>query len=350
MQDTVWLDEEKDLLCYIDQTLLPNELKICTCNDIFDLYDIIKRLSIRGAPAIGVGAAIGLYAAASRFEDESEDGFLYSFRKSAEIVNSSRPTAVNLSWAVRRMINRANAARGLGVDGIKASLKAEALAIYNEDIETCKMIGFYGDTLIKDGARILTHCNAGALAAVRYGTALAPIYTAHENGKSVHVYADETRPLLQGARLTAFELAENGIPVTLQCDNMVSSLMSKGMVDLVLVGADRIAMNGDAANKIGTLGVAIIAKHFGIPFYVCAPLSTVDPFCESGKDIIIEQRNQSEVTEMHYAKRMTHKRASVYNPAFDVTPNELITGIITEKGIFKGHELSTIEQLASARA
>ena len=350
MKDTVWLDEEKELLCYIDQTLLPNELKICTCNNIFDLYDIIKRLSIRGAPAIGVGAAIGLYAAASRFEDESEDGFLYSFRKSAEIVNSSRPTAVNLSWAIKRMIKCAEGARGSGVDGIKKALKAEALAIYNEDIETCKMIGFYGDTLIRDGARILTHCNAGALAAVRYGTALAPIYTAHENGKSVSVYADETRPLLQGARLTAFELAESGIPVTLQCDNMAASLIAKGMVDMVLVGADRIAMNGDAANKIGTLGVAIIAKHYNIPFYVCAPLSTVDPLCESGRDIVIEQRNASEVTEMHYAKRMTHKNVSVYNPAFDVTPNELITGIITEKGIFKGYELSTIEQLASARA
>ena len=343
MQDTVWLDEEKDLLCYIDQTLLPNELKICTCNNIFDLYDIIKRLSIRGAPAIGVGAAIGLYAAANRFEDETEDGFLYSFRKSADVVNSSRPTAVNLSVAVDRMVKRAENSAGLGVDGIKKALKKEALDIYNEDINTCALIGKHGDSLIKDGARILTHCNAGALAAVRYGTALAPIYTAVENGKKVSVYADETRPLLQGARLTAFELAENGVPVTLQCDNMVSSLMSKGMVDMVLVGADRISINGVTANKIGTLGVAIIAKHYGIPFYVFAPFTTVDASCVSGSDIIIEQRDGYEVTDMHYQKRMTHKDVSVYNPAFDVTPNELITGIITEKGVFKCHELKSVK-------
>ena len=341
MRDTVWLDEERELLCYIDQTLLPNEQKICTCNNIFDLYEVIKRLSIRGAPAIGVGAAIGLYAAAARFEDESVDGFLYSFRKSCEIVSSSRPTAVNLSWAVKRMQDVAENARDSGVDGIKSALKSEALAIYNEDIATCRQIGIYGSELIHDGDSVLTHCNAGALAAVRYGTALAPVYLAHESGKRVRVYADETRPLLQGARLTAFELAENGIPVTLQCDNMAASLMSKGMIDIIFVGADRVAKNGDVANKIGTLGLAIIAKHYGVPFYVCAPFSTVDLCCESGDDIIIEQRNGTEVSEMHYKKRMTHKNASVYNPAFDVTPAELITGIITERGIFKSGEIGS---------
>ena len=339
MKDTVWLDEEKDLLMYIDQTKLPGEMKICACNDIFDLYEVIKRLSIRGAPAIGVGAAIGLYAAAARFEDESEDGFLYSFKKSADIVNSSRPTAVNLSWAVKRMLKCAESNRGKGINAIKAALKQEAKNIYNEDIETCKKIGEWGEGLIKDGANILTHCNAGALAAVRYGTALAPIYVAAEKGKKVHVYADETRPLLQGARLTVFELAENGIDVTLQCDNMAASLMSSGKIDAVFVGADRVAANGDAANKIGTMGVAIIAKHFGIPFYVCAPFSTIDFDCESGKDIVIEQRLGKEVSEMHYTAPMTHKDAKIYNPAFDVTPNELITGIITERGIFKGGEL-----------
>lgn len=341
MRDTVWLDEERELLCYIDQTLLPNEQKICTCNNIFDLYEVIKRLSIRGAPAIGVGAAIGLYAAAARFEDESVDGFLYSFRKSCEIVSSSRPTAVNLSWAVKRMQDVAEGSRDSGVDGIKSALKSEALAIYNEDIATCRQIGIYGSELIHDGDSVLTHCNAGALAAVRYGTALAPVYLAHESGKRVRVYADETRPLLQGARLTAFELAENGIPVTLQCDNMAASLMSKGMIDVIFVGADRVAKNGDVANKIGTLGLAIIAKHYGVPFYVCAPFSTVDLCCESGDDIIIEQRNGTEVSEMHYKKRMTHKNASVYNPAFDVTPAELITGIITERGIFKSGEIGS---------
>lgn len=340
MKDTVWLDKEKDLLMYIDQTLLPNELKVCSCSDAFELFDIIKRLSIRGAPAIGVGAAIGLYAAASRFEDETESGFLYSFFKCADIVKSSRPTAVNLAVAVERMKKCAESNKGSGVEAIKKALKREALDIYNEDIETCKKIGEHGNALIPDGAGILTHCNAGALAAVRYGTALAPIYVAHEKGKRIHVYADETRPLLQGARLTAFELAENGVPVTLQCDNMVSSLMAKGVIDAVFVGADRVAANGDTANKIGTSGVAIIAKHYGVPFYVCAPFTTIDFNCESGEDIVIEQRSENEVTEMHYRTRMTHKDVSVYNPAFDVTDHTLITAIVTERGVFTVDELS----------
>lgn len=339
MIDTVWLDEENDLLMYIDQTKLPNELSVCSCKDTFELYDIIKRLSIRGAPAIGVGAAIGLYAASARFEDESEDGFIYSVKKSAEYINSSRPTAVNLSWALKRMVKCAESAVGSGVDGIKAALKQEALNIYNEDIETCRKIGEYGEALIKDGDGILTHCNAGSLAAVRYGTALAPIYIAVEKGKSVSVYSDETRPLLQGARLTVYELAESGIPVTLQCDNMAASLMASGKINAVFVGADRVAANGDAANKIGTLGVAIIAKHYGIPFYVCAPFSTIDFDCPDGKSIVIEQRAETEVTELHYVKNMTHKDAKVFNPAFDVTPAELISGIITERGVFESGKL-----------
>lgn len=340
MKDTVWLDEEKDLLMYIDQTELPNAEIIRSCGDAFELCDIIKRLSIRGAPAIGVGAAIGLYAAAKRFEDETEDGFLYSFGKIAGIVKNARPTAVNLAYGVDRMQKCAANAKGSGVEGIKAALKAEALAIYNEDIETCKRIGDYGETLIKDGMGILTHCNAGALATVRYGTALSPIYAANENGKKIRVYADETRPLLQGARLTAYELCENGIDVTLQCDNMVSSLMARGLIDMVLVGADRIAANGDTANKIGTSGIAIIAKHYNIPFYVCAPFSTVDLNCKNGDGIVIEQRDGREVTEMHYTAPMSHKDVKVYNPAFDVTKSELITAIITEKGIFKSNELT----------
>lgn len=339
MTDTVWLDEEKDLLMYIDQTKLPQELSICSCKDVFELFHIIKRLAIRGAPAIGVGAAIGLYAASSRFEDESEEGFLYSLKKSAQHINSSRPTAVNLSWALKRMVCCAENAIGSGIDGMKSALKKEALSIYNEDIETCRKIGEYGERLIADGATVLTHCNAGALAAVRYGTALAPVYIAAEKGKRVSVYSDETRPLLQGARLTVYELAESGIPVTLQCDNMAASLMSQGKIDAVFVGADRVAKNGDAANKIGTLGVAIIAKYYNIPFYVCAPFSTIDFECESGKNIVIEQRVATEVTDMHYKHKMTHKDAQVYNPAFDVTPAELITAIITERGVFKSDEL-----------
>lgn len=339
MKDTVWLDEKTDSLMYIDQTKLPNDFCVCSCTSAVDLYNIIKRLAIRGAPAIGVGAAIGLYAAAFRLEDESEDGFLYSVTKCANLINSSRPTAVNLSWAMKRMINAAKAAVGSGIPNIKKAMKKEALSIYNEDIETCRKIGENGNTLIKNGDTVLTHCNAGALAAVRYGTALAPVYFAHENGKRIEVFADETRPLLQGARLTVYELAENGIPVTLICDNMAASLMAKGRISEIFVGADRVAANGDTANKIGTLGVAVLAHHFGVPFYVCAPFSTIDFDCESGDNIVIEQRSPDEVTTLHYSKFMTHRKAQVYNPAFDVTPSELITGFVTEKGIFKGEEL-----------
>jgi len=236
------------------------------------------------------------------------------------------------------MIKAANIADG-GVEDIKNALKAEALTIYREDITNCKAIGENGSALINDGYNILTHCNAGALATVRYGTALAPIYIAIEQGKRVSVYADETRPLLQGARLTAWELAENGVDVTLICDNMAASLMQMGAIDAVFVGADRIAANGDAANKIGTLSVAVNAYHFGVPFYICAPKSTIDYRCPDGSAIIIEERDPYEVTEMHYKQRMTHKSVHVYNPAFDVTPHELITAIITEQGIFKGGEL-----------
>ncbi len=339
MTDTVWLDEEKDLLMYIDQTLLPKELKVCSCDNIKDLYDIIKRLSIRGAPAIGVGAAIGFYASCKRIEADTEDMFFDILKKDAEYLNSSRPTAVNLSWALKRMVACAEKQRGNGIDSIKAALKTEAIVIYNEDIDTCRKIGEHGQKLIPDGATILTHCNAGALAAVRYGTALAPIYVAAEKGKKIKVYSDETRPLLQGARLTVYELCENGIDTTLQCDNMAASIMSQGKIDAVFVGADRVAANGDAANKIGTFGLAIIAKYFNIPFYVCAPFSTIDFDCESGERIIIEQRKGEEVAELHYAQRMTHPDAKIYNPAFDVTPAELITGIITERGIFKSYEL-----------
>lgn len=339
MIDTVWLDEDRDLLMYIDQTKLPSELRVCSCSSIFELADIIKRLSIRGAPAIGVGAAIGLYAAASRFEDDSVEGFLYTLTKSAQYLLGTRPTAVNLSWALKRMIGRAEKAAVHGVDMMKLALKDEARYIYTKDIETCRKIGEHGEKLIKDGASILTHCNAGSLAAVRYGTALAPIYIASEKGKKVSVFADETRPLLQGARLTAYELAESGIDVTLLCDGMAASLMKEKRIDAVFVGADRVAANGDTANKIGTYGLAIIAKEFGVPFYVCAPFSTIDFECENGSKIVIEQRAGSEITEMHFSERMTHERVSVYNPAFDVTPHGLIAGIITERGILRSDEL-----------
>ncbi|HAN21961.1 MAG: S-methyl-5-thioribose-1-phosphate isomerase [Clostridiales bacterium GWF2_36_10] len=334
LTDTVWMDQEKDLLCCIDQTKLPNEKVVISIYEARDTYSAIKRLAVRGAPAIGVAAAIGLYAACVRFEDKEVQGFLYSLNKTAELLNSSRPTAVNLSWALKRMLAIAENYSQSNVNNLKAVLKAEALNIYNEDIEVCRKIGENGLSLLKDGSSILTHCNAGSLAAVRYGTALAPIYIGKEKGYNFKVYADETRPLLQGARLTAYELCENGIDTTLICDNMSASLMQKGMVDAVLVGCDRVAANGDTANKIGTLGVALIAKAYSVPFYVCAPYSTIDYSCKSGEDIIIEQRDASEVMELHFINRMTHPDAKVYNPAFDVTPAELITAFITEKGVF----------------
>lgn len=339
LTDTVWMDTENDLLCCIDQTKLPNEKVILSLHEAKDIYTAIKTLAVRGAPAIGVAAAIGLHAASSRFEDTESEGFLYSLKKTAEFLNSSRPTAVNLSWALSRMINTAEQNKDKNVSEIRAVLKEEALAIYNEDIAVCRKIGENGVSLLKDGFCILTHCNAGALAAVRYGTALAPIYVGKEKGLTLHVYADETRPLLQGARLTAYELCENGIDTTLICDNMAASLMQKGKIDAVIVGCDRVAANGDAANKIGTLGVAVLAKTFGVPFYISAPFSTIDFSCKSGEDIVIEQRAGEEVTELHYKKRMTHPEVKVYNPAFDVTPAEYITAFITEKGIIKPEEL-----------
>ena len=334
MTDTVWMDTKNDLLCCIDQTRLPSERATLELHEARDIYSAIKRLSVRGAPAIGVAAAIGLYAACARFEDKETEGFLYSLGKTASLLNASRPTAVNLSWALERMLAVADRNKSKTVEKIKAALKKEALAIHSEDIAVCRKIGENGLALLKDGYSILTHCNAGALAAVRYGTALAPIYIGKEKGYSFKVFADETRPLRQGARLTAYELCENEIDTTLICDNMAASLMRKGVIDAVLVGCDRVAANGDTANKIGTLGVALIAKAFSVPFYVCAPYSTIDFTCGSGEDIVIEERDAHEVTELHYKTRMTHPAAKVYNPAFDVTPAELITAFITEKGIF----------------
>lgn len=339
LKDTVWMDTEKDALCCIDQTKLPERVVFLTLYEAKEIYTAIKNLVIRGAPAIGVAAAIGLYSVCARFEDTTSEGFLYSLQKTAELLNSSRPTAVNLSWALKRMLLKAEQNKNESVEDIKSILKKEAISIYEEDIRVCYKIGENGLSVLKDGYKILTHCNAGSLAAVRYGTALAPIYVGKEKGYNFKVYADETRPLLQGARLTAFELCENGIDTTLLCDNMSASLMQKGEVDAVIVGCDRVAANGDAANKIGTLGVAIIAKMFSVPFYVCAPFSTIDFNCKSGKDIIIEQRAPSEVIDLHYTHRMTHPDAKVYNPAFDVTPADLITAFITEKGVFAPKEL-----------
>lgn len=338
LPDTVMLDEGIPALLIIDQTLLPTELKIISLTELPEIWDAIKKLKVRGAPAIGVAAGIALYLAGhaiykSGVSDVTE--FLRKLKEDKEYLASSRPTAVNLFWALERMYKAAEdfiTAGGTAKDCV-THLREECKAIRDEDVASSKAIGEYGLTLIKDGYGILTHCNAGQLATVRYGTALAPIHVGREKGMNFKVYCDETRPLLQGARLSAYELMCDGVDTTVICDNMASQVMKDGKVQAVIVGADRIAANGDTANKIGTSGVAILAKYYGIPFYVAAPTSTIDISLSSGKLIPIEQRKGDEVTDMWYETPMAPEGVGVFNPAFDVTPNELITAIITEKGI-----------------
>ncbi len=333
LPQTVSLDTKKNELVIIDQTLLPGELKLLRISDLHSICDAIRCLKVRGAPAIGVAAALGLYCLAERFEDVKEEGFLYSLEKHAQLINSTRPTARNLSWALERMIDCANSHKGEGIPAMLKALRQCAMLIKRQDIAVCKRIGKYGASLLADGDCVMTVCNAGALAAVEYGTALAPVYVAAEGGKSVSVVSLETRPLLQGARLTAYELTANGIDTTTICDNMAASVLASGKVKAIFTGCDRVAANGDAANKIGTYMLAILAKHFGIPFYICAPYSTIDFDTATGKDIVIEERSSDEVRSLWYSKPMVAKDAKIYNPAFDVTPAELITAFITEKGI-----------------
>lgn len=339
--DTVWLDEEQSCVKLIDQTLLPNEEIILSLTDEKEMWDAIFSLKLRGAPAIGVGAALFLYVLVRRSNITDSKELIAFVQQKAEYLNSSRPTAVNLKWALDRMLSVID--KESDSQKILSTLKNEAKTIWKEDIEVCKKIGEYGASLIEDGDGVLTHCNAGRLATVRFGTATAPMYEAFNSGKKIKIYCDETRPLLQGARLTAYELKDAGLDVTLLCDNMASSLMKENKIQKIFVGCDRVAANGDAANKIGTSAVAILAKHYNIPFYVCAPFSTIDLNTKTGDDIIIEQRDASEVTSLWYEKPMAPEGISVYNPAFDVTDNNLITGFVTEKGIFTGAELSGIK-------
>ena len=331
--ETVALDDENSALVIIDQTKLPNETVILSLTDQKEIWQAIYLLQVRGAPAIGVAAAIALYLAAKQIQADSYDTFYPQFIAAKDYLNSARPTAVNLSWALNRMDALVQANAQKSVAEIKTILRDEAAAIKEEDVWVCRSIGEHGLSLIEDGFGILTHCNAGQLATAKYGTALAPIHLGHEKGYRFRVFTDETRPLLQGARLSAYELHSHGIDTTLICDNMASQVMKNGWVQAVFVGCDRVAANGDACNKIGTSGVAILAKYYGIPFYVCAPTSTIDRSMETGKDIVIEQRPAEEITEMWYAKRMAPQGVGVYNPAFDVADHELITGIVTEYGI-----------------
>lgn len=299
-----------------------------------DCWTAIKRLEVRGAPAIGDAAAYGVVLGLKEINAEDFDGFYQHFRKNKEYLASARPTAVNLFWALDRMERVALANREKAVPEIKKILEAEAEKIRQEDENTCRLIGEYGAELLTEGMTVLTHCNAGRLATAKYGTALSPIYVAKERGINVKVYADETRPLLQGARLTAYELQDAGVDVTLITDNMAAYVMKLGRIDMVIVGCDRVAANGDAANKIGTYGVAQLAKAHNIPFYVAGPFSTIDLATATGADIVVEERDPVEITN-GFGKQTAPDGVKVFNPAFDVTDHELITGFITEKGIIK---------------
>lgn len=316
----------------IDQTLLPGEEKYIIISELEDAYRAIKTLMVRGAPAIGVFAGLITAVLADKIDTNDYNTFVSIFKENSRYLNSSRPTAVNLSWALNEMEKVVNSESN--VSEAKDALFARARAIMEEDIASSKAIGNYGADLIKPGFGILTHCNAGALATVEYGTATAPMYIAKERGiEGLRIFCDETRPLLQGARLTSYELNKSGFDVTVLCDNMAASLMKSGQIDIIFVGADRIAANGDVANKIGTSSLAINAAHYGIPFYVCAPRSTFDESTKTGADIVIEQRDGSEVTDMWYESPMAPSGVKVYNPAFDVTDHSLIRGIIFEDGI-----------------
>lgn len=342
---TVALDENQCELVIIDQTKLPNEMALLHIHKLKETYDAIKTLAVRGAPAIGVAAAIGIYVACERFENDNIEGFQKEFYEAKEYLASSRPTAVNLFWALDRMDRVVKRNAGLSVKEMKMLLHDEALKILNEDIAVCRKLGEYGLTLIKNGYGILTHCNAGQLAAVKYGTALAPIHLGAEQGMKFRVYCDETRPLLQGARLSAYEMVSIGMDTTVLCDNMAATVMKNGLINAVFTGCDRVASNGDAANKIGTMNVAILAKYFSIPFYVFAPTSTIDMKCKSGGDIPIESRNSEEVSGLWYKKQMTPDGVNIFNPAFDVTEADLITAIITEYGVIRPPYPSAFERI-----
>ena len=331
--DNVRLSDDGKSVVIIDQTQLPNRTEYLTLSTGKDIWDAIYKLQVRGAPAIGICAGYGIYCLALQIETEDYEQFLAVFHEQKEYLNSSRPTAVNLSWALNRMEDVVKANADKPVKEILGLLEKECKAIHAEDIEMCRKISEYGLSLLHEGDGVLTHCNAGPLATSRYGTGQGAFFLAKEKGMDIKVFADETRPLLQGARLTSYELSKAGVDVTLICDNMASIVMKNGWIQACMVGCDRVAANGDAANKIGTSGVAILAKHYGIPFYVLGPTSTIDMNCKTGDDIKIELRDPEEIKEKFYAEPVALKEVKCYNPAFDVTDHELITAIVTEKGI-----------------
>ena len=326
-------DKQAEALYIIDQTLLPGEEREIRLTTLDEMVEAIRALRVRGAPAIGICAGYCMYLLARDAWTEDRQAFLRKLTKDGEALNASRPTAVNLSWAIGEMMAVARARLQEPREALLDALYQKAVAIHEDDIAKCKAISEYGLSLLKEGDGVLTHCNAGPLATSRYGTAQGPFLLAAERGMRIRVFADETRPLLQGARLTSYELQRAGVDVTLICDNMASIVMRNGWVQACFVGCDRVAANGDTANKIGTSGVAILAKHYGIPVYVLGPTSTIDMACPDGDHIPIEERDGEEIKTMWYEKPMALPEVKCYNPAFDVTDHELIAGIVTEKGI-----------------
>jgi len=331
---------------FIDQTRLPLEESYVLATTYEEVADVIVTMVVRGAPAIGVSAAYGVALGAERSTAATADAFTQEFETICARLAGTRPTAVNLFWAIDRMkrLFAELRAKNVTMAEVKKRILAQAHAMYDEDIAACKAMGAFGGELLPDEVGVLTHCNAGALATCGYGTALGVIRSAVEMGKQIHVYADETRPFLQGARLTAWELMADGIPTTVICDNMAASLMRAGKIKAVVVGADRIAANGDFANKIGTYNVAILAKEHGIPFYVAAPWSTIDLATETGDAIPIEERSPLEVTH-HGGKQLTPNGVGIYNPAFDVTPAKYVTAIITERGVLRAPYAESLKQM-----
>ena len=329
-----WIGGLDGHVLMIDQTRLPAELVMLECRDVRTMWEAIKRLRVRGAPAIGIAAAMGAVLGVRDYDGPDRAGFLKHLDGVCDYLASSRPTAVNLRWALDRIRRRAQSVPGHDTAAIKRALLEEAKRIRDEDEAMCRAIGRFGEPLIKPGSGVLTHCNAGGLATACFGTALAPLYTAHALGRSFHVFVGESRPLLQGSRITAWELQQAGIDVTLLCDGMVGALMKSGRVDLVITGADRIAANGDAANKIGTYAIAVLAKAHQVPFYVAAPSSTFDPSTPDGSRIPIEERDPDEIRR-GFGPPTAPPDVNCYCPAFDVTPAKLIRGIITERGIIQ---------------
>ena len=326
-------DKQAEALYIIDQTLLPGEEREIRLTTLDEMVEAIRALRVRGAPAIGICAGYCMYLLARDAWTEDRQAFLRKLTEDGEALNASRPTAVNLSWAIGEMMAVARARLQEPRETLLDALYQKAVAIHEDDIAKCKAISEYGLSLLKEGDGVLTHCNAGPLATSRYGTAQGPFLLAAERGMHIRVFADETRPLLQGARLTSYELQRAGVDVTLICDNMASIVMRNGWVQACFVGCDRVAANGDTANKIGTSGVAILAKHYGIPVYVLGPTSTIDMACPDGDHIPIELRDPEEIKTLWYEKPMALPEVKCYNPSFDVTDHDLIAGIVTEKGI-----------------